>query len=215
MIELNLLPKELRKKKKQDLPEIPILPVAVLCVIMVVVTHVSLCVFVKGRNVQAVRLKEKWEELQPQKKITDRVLKDIQYLEKRMKATETIVTPDLDWVELLSGLNQAMTDHVWLSGFNPVFERSRGKAGKKTGLPVTLTLTGYALGKSDIATFNVAKFINSLKLYEDFLKYFEEIELQNIRKEMLDGEEVMRFTLICRFKKAVGPVKEKKTAGRR
>lgn len=199
MIELNLLPKELRKQKKIVLPDIPILPIAISAVAVVVAVHVILYVSVRGKRTQAARLEKKWEELGPQRRIADKFVEEIQDIESRIKAAKAVATPELSWAELMSGLNLAMVPDVWLSRFKIMFGKTKGKK-QEEGSPTALNLAGYALGKSEIATSTVARFINSLKEQEEFSKCFEEIELQNMRNETIDEEEVMAFNLICKFK---------------
>lgn len=199
MIELNLLPKELRKQKKIVLPEIPILPIAISAIAVVIAIHIVLYASVKGKRTQAARLDKKWEELAPQRKIADKFVEEIQDIESRIKAAKDVATPELSWTEILSGLNRAMVPDVWLSRFKTVFGKTKGKK-QEEGTPIALDMAGYALGKSEIATSTVARFINSLKEQEEFSRYFEEIELQDMRNETIDEEEVMAFNLICKFK---------------
>jgi len=210
MIELNLLPKELRKKKKVALPEIPILPIAIGVVCVLVVLQVILFGLMRSRKTRLRRLEKKWEQLEPQRKVINKVITGIKATENHVKVIKDIAAPEVDWAELLSGLNQSMIPNVWLSEFKPVFKKPQ-KGKKKTGLPTSLDLTGYGLGSGEIATATVAKFIDSLKKTEEFSKFFDDIELQNMHKQTLDGEEVMRFKLICTFKtKEEEPIKGKK-----
>ncbi len=73
--------------------------------------------------------------------------------------------------------------------------------GMARGLPVSLDITGYALGESEVATSRVAKFIASLRKNRHFVLYFDDIELDDLRNEGVAKEEAMRFKLECRFKK--------------
>jgi len=199
MIELNLLPKELRKQKKRDLPEIPLLPVAAGIVALLLVIYVAAFVWTKGMGIRLNVLKQKWQEMQPQKKVADAVVQKSQEMERRLKVTTDIATPEPDWAELLSGLNQAVIAGVWLSEFKPVFKKDTKDKIART-MPVALNLTAHALGESEVATSTVAKFINSLKKNKEFSKYFSEIELKKMQSQSIKGEEVMTFRLVCEFK---------------
>jgi hypothetical protein len=137
--------------------------------------------------------------MQPQREKTDNIAKEINALDKRVEAMRKISKPDLEWARLLGGLNQAVIANVWLSEFQVRTSRI-GESKGGMDIPVSLDLTGYALGKSEIAMSTVGKFMESLKRSKDFSGYFEEIELQNIRNAMISGDEVMMFKLICRFK---------------
>jgi Tfp pilus assembly protein PilN len=212
MIELNLLPKELRRKKTTALPEIPLLPIAVVFVAVLVVVHVLIGgAFARVKGNEGV-LRARWQELKPQKSKVEEINKSTKEIEAKLDATKFIITPPVDWSELLTGLNKANVQGVWLTAFQPVFrntpERSargaRPGAGQQTAYGSVLELTGFALGRSEIATSTVAKFIDSLKDTEEFFEYFEEIELNDIRNQVLEGEEVMNFKIICRFKRPQG-----------
>ncbi len=209
MIELNLLPKELRKKKRLALPEIPILPIAIGVVSVVVLLQVILFGFMRSRKTRLRRLEEKWEQLEPQRKVIDKVIKGIKGTESHVKVIKDIEALEVDWAELLSGLNQAMIPNVWLSEFKPAFKKPK-KGKKKTGVPASLALTGYALGSGETATATVAKFIDSLKMVEEFSKYFNDVGLGSMHKQTLDGEDVMKFSLICKFKAKEKPTEVKK-----
>jgi hypothetical protein len=128
------------------------------------------------------------------------MIREINGLENRLAAVRKIAKPDLDWARLLSGLNQAMIPNIWLYKFEPVFPKDRTRSSDPGRVPLGLELGGYALGTSGEATRNVGKFIKSLERYNDFFGYFDEIELENIRNQVIAGEEVMMFRLNCRFK---------------
>ncbi len=211
MIELNLLPPELKKKKKKKaLPKIKALPITLGVIIALVFTHIIL-LFLVGNNVRlAHALGGKWDNMQPQREKTEKIIRQINYLDQKVAAVSKIAKPDLDWAKLLEGLNDAMVPNVWLSEFKPVYAKG-AKAGNSY-VPRSLDLTGYALGAD--ATAVVAKFINSLKKSAGFSGYFEEIVLQNMRSRQMAEEEVMMFKLTCQFKGAQPVEEEKRPAPR-
>ncbi|RKY42966.1 MAG: hypothetical protein DRP85_01170 [Candidatus Makaraimicrobium thalassicum] len=217
MIELNLLPKELRKKKKRpvQMPEIPVLPVAAGAMVFFVSVHL-LVLFMAGSKKSLLKsAEEKWDQMRPQREKTEKIVKGIASLEKKVIAVRKIAKPDLAWAKLLSGLSQAVIPNIWLSDFELKFSGTGAKRKAPTDLPFSLDITGYALGRSEEATLLVAKFINSLKRNKDFSGYFEEIELQNMRNREVAGEEAMMFKLECRFKEieSVGTAGRRKSGG--
>ncbi len=202
MIELNLLPKELRKKKKRAfyMPRIPVRPVVAGAASVLIAAHVLLALLVMNSEGLLKALEEKWDGLKPQREKTEKVVREIADLEKRISAVRRVAEKGLNWTKILSGLNRAVVPNIWLSDFEPKFHRDEAVRREMGNLPITLGITGYALGGSDEATSAVAKFITSLKENKDFSEYFEAIELQNIRSREIAGEEVMMFNLNCRFK---------------
>jgi len=215
MIELNLLPKELRSEKKRNVPEIPVLPVTSALLILVMLLHVSMLVATKFRHGALGRAEAKWEVIKPKKLSAEKLSGEIDSLERRLKVTRDIATPPIVWAELLSGLNLAVIPNIWLEEFKPVAGKTKGKGGRKgLGTLSRLELTGHALGK-ETATSTVGKFINSLKKEQLFSKYFEDIELEKMRHQKFEGEEVMTFKLICAFKAQETTDKETKPAAKK
>ena len=216
MIELNLLPKELRKKKRPsiDLSEIPVIPVAAGVVGFLVVFHflLILVVAVKGGTLRS--LQSTWKDMQPQKKITEQIASETGILEKRIAAVRRIAKPELSWTQLLSGINQAMIPGIWLSDLEVKFKGQSYNLKQENNTPTEILLTGYSLGKSETATSNVAKFINSLKRNKEFSDYFSDIELENMKSKDFKSQEAMVFKLTCTFKSkpqpTPAPVKDKK-----
>jgi len=204
VIELNLLPKEMRKPERPVLPEMPVLPISIGVLALLVFVSVVLFLSINLKKGGVSGLTKQWDALGPQRTVVEKIVRDIQDLESREKAISELAAYKLDWSELLSGLNQSMIANVWLFEFKPVLAKkktTRGKGPKKEAeLPASLDLTGYAFGKSEAATSTVAKFINSLKNHKEFSKYFEEIGLDSVRKQVYKDEDVMRFKLICKFK---------------
>jgi hypothetical protein len=198
MIELNLLPKEFRKKKKKqiEIPELPYLPIAGGVLALLVVVHIVLILLVGNNRRLADKLTGKWEDMRPQREKTQKIAREINALEKRVAAVRKIARPDMDWSRLLSGMNEAVIPRIWLSEFNVSTDgRSQGK-----GDPQTLMLSGFAVGSSEIAMSTVGRFMESLKSNEDFFRYFRDIELQHIKNTDIAGQEAMMFKFSCAFR---------------
>ncbi|MDP8298961.1 MAG: hypothetical protein P9L88_03575 [Candidatus Tantalella remota] len=223
MIELNLLPKELRKRKKKkerssggpaiELPKLPLIPIVVGLLGVLIVAHLLFSLLVMNKSGLAKTLKGKWQEMQPQKEKTDAIARETNELDKKITAVRRIAKPDLSWTRVLSGLNQAIIPNVWLSEFALEFNGRAYSIKRGDEPPTSLVLKGYAVGKSGVATTTVAKFITSLKKNKDFSAYFDEVELENMRGQVIDGQEVMMFRLSCKFRgptKAVVTGKKKK-----
>ncbi|MFH1847413.1 MAG: hypothetical protein ABH869_07665 [Candidatus Omnitrophota bacterium] len=199
MIELNLLPKEFRKKKQasNQLTEIPVVVISACIVVFVVLIHILLVFFDARNNAVLKKLEQRWDQIQPQSKETEELSRNIVSIEKKVIAIREIAKPGFSWARVLSGLNESIIDDIWLSGFDLSFSRGKGSA---QDLPSAVNLTGYAFSETEKATSRVAKFIASLKNNEDFSRYFEDIEVQNIRNTEFAKTEVMIFRLICRVK---------------
>jgi len=148
--------------------------------------------------------------MEPQRLKTEKVTIEINELRKKTESIRLIAQPQLNVTRLLDGLNKSMIPNIWLADMR--MELIEEKTGKGKNISSSenrlLDITGYALGRSEIATSNVAKFITSIKENENFSEYFDDIELDNMQNRNLLGEEVMRFKLSCKFKEKYLPKKK-------
>ena len=212
IIEINLLPEELRQRKNTSLemPDIPLIPIAIGIAIVLVGIHLlSIFLVYNTQNLSSI-LQNKWEQMEPQRLKTEKVTIETNELRKKTESIRLIAQPQLNVTKLLDGLNRSMIPNIWLADMR--MELIEQKTGKGKNISVSedrlLDITGYALGRSEIATSNVAKFITSLKENENFSEYFDDIELDNMQNRNLLGEEVMRFKLSCKFKEKYLPEKK-------
>jgi len=217
MIELNLLPKELRKVKRVSLQleDIPVAKIAIAVLSGLIVLHLLLILFDARNHSILKKLTAEWDGMEEQREETGKLTEEIIALEKKLEAVGNITESDFNWTKLLSGLNNSVIPNIWISGLELTFQDSK-KKGKRKGsekVPTAVSITGYALGSSQEATSIVAKFITSLKENTEFSDYFREIALQNMRMNEIDGKEVMMFVLACHLKSADPEKQKSKTAG--
>lgn len=205
MIEINLLPKELRVRKRKETSSvpfsIPVVPIAagILGITLLALLAVILLSGDKTRYVEG--LNAEWESIKPQKQRFDKITSELAEFEKALNFVKKISEAEVNWAKLLRGLNEAVTPGIWLSRLN-LEGQSKAFNYKDPGeSPSRLVLAGHAMGNSEIATGGVAKFIASLKETQDFSVYFEEIELLEMRSQALSSEDTMFFRLKCEFKK--------------
>lgn len=192
MIELNLLPEELRIKKIQkiELPDIPIIPIGIGIAVLLVTLHLVTVLFAARNKNVLTHVKTKWEAYLPQKKELDLLAKQVSDAKRKIKAIEDLTKGRILWSEIMNNLSHAVLANIWLSKLS--YE-------DRNAQPVLL-LEGYALGSSDEGTASVGRFINALEDNKGFFPYFRDIELESIRRDSIDGKEIMQFRLICVFK---------------
>lgn len=183
---------------------IPVMPIVFGIFAVLVVLHLSVVMRTKGDNSLAEVLRNKWDQMQPQKERTEKIDNEIKELGQKAAAVKEITRPKLSWTKLLLGLNQAVIQDIWLSELDLSFPKGE-RGSEKEEMPISLNITGYALGRSEKATLLVAQFINSMKNDQDFSSFFGEIELQNMKNLAIAEEEVMMFSLNCYFKAEAAP----------
>ena len=195
MIELNLLPVELRKKKKSiELPEIPLVPIAIVFVGALLVIQLILGGLIFLSKKQLVTLDKKFEDLLPKKAAFESTRDDLTLTKKKVEAVEGLMEKQLKWSRLLNELSNSITANIWLTELS--YEEGMALKNKIR----TLTLSGSAAGKSEETTAHIARFIQALKDNEKFFSEFDNIELVSIRKGRVIEQDVMNFTLACSFK---------------
>jgi len=190
MIEINLLPPEMRKKKL-ELPEIPLMPVGVGILCVFVIGSLILGLAVHRKNSQLKILRREWEERIPLKKEADGFKAEIERLRRKSALLEDLSKRRFLWSVKLNSLSDLIPMGIWLT------ELSLDEMGEMR----FLTLEGIAMpfkGQEMIAL--VTRFMDALKNDKRFFFGLEDIELGPIERIKVEEAEVMRFSLICRLK---------------
>lgn len=205
MLEINLLPKEMRVIKRQTVSDSvyfwPVVAVAVGVVGFLVFVYLLMGA-ISGAKFKAVeRLETEWGSMMSRKLEFDKVSSEISELSKAVDSIREMSEPDVNWTMLLNGLGRAVTPGVWLSRLNLEGQGRVFDYRDTNEKPKGIVLTGHALGSSGVGTAEVAKFIASLKSTQDFEKFFQEIELVDMRAQPLLEHDTMFFRLKCDFKK--------------
>ena len=193
MIELNLLPDELKIKRKQSVEwqELPIVPVIAWVTVGVIFLHAASVSVVEMNKKYLNTLKEEWGSYEPKRKELDSLKKKVEDVNAKVKAIDELTEGRLIWAKKINSVSDSMLPNIWLSTF------SYSDEGNKA----VLLLEGYVSGGSEEGTASVGRFINSLKKNENFFSDFEEVELEDIKRSMVEKQEVMKFRLRCPFKK--------------
>ena len=194
MIELNLLPEELKKKRtKIELPEIPLIPIAVVFVGVILIIQFILGSLIFLSKRQLAGLHEKWQDLAPKKAELDRAKDQVDVTGEKVKVIEGLIEKQINWSRLLNEISNSVTANIWLT------ELSYDERGKDNRIR-TLTLLGSAAGKGEETTALIAHFIKALKDNKNFFTEFDNIELISIKKGYILERDIMNFSLVCSFK---------------
>lgn len=194
MIQLNLLPEELRiKVKKQPVIQfssLPFLPVAVGGVIFLILVHI-LSFFIMGvSSLQLSSLAKKWKLYEPKKAALDSLMTNVRKSDAVIQAIDDLSAKRVLWARLMNDISDSMLPNMWLT--NLYFDSKQNEE--------ILMLEGFVAGPNEEATSSVGKFINALKENESFYINFKQIEADLIRSSRYENQDVMRFRLVCNFK---------------
>src|SRR3989344_5527585 len=98
MIEINLLPKELRKKRI-EIPHVSFLPIMYGALGIVIAVHLflSLSVNIKARALG--RLERRWKEILPEKQDADKVIRDLTIMRSKMEIIDRLIQERTNWAK--------------------------------------------------------------------------------------------------------------------
>ena len=227
MIEINLLPEEIKKKKKRqaakievsdiNLQNIPILNIAAIAV--AIILSIQLVLFVAGimGGMSYDGLEKSYNEMLPKKLEAERLKTQVNSMSSKVAAIDELMVKRFIWARKLNALSEAMTPGIWLTGLDynekiseiqkpakidPMKKKPGGEAKPSTEKIVLrhLVLSGMASSMGEEGTALIGRFIKNLKSSSEFYSDFSDIELGTIKSDRADDQEVMEFQITCPFK---------------
>jgi len=219
MIEINLLPPEIKKRKRKiELPDISFLPIIAGLLGVIVIIHLLLGMTLALKAKSLKRLERKWETVLPNKQKADKMKSELTAMRGKIDAIDKLIKNRRSWARRLNDISDAMIPGVWLNKLwlenriiiqEPVVRSDTGEAGGKVKetkvepkkiVISSLHLNGSAIAAGGEETATIGKFIRSLKDNENFFSDFKDIESASIQRTKLKDEEIMDFELIGYFK---------------
>jgi len=189
MIQINLLPEELKVKAKKftfDLQTKQIINYIFIFFGILIIIHFYLFGLFLFKNLQLKILNNKWTNLGPQRKIWEEFDKQKQAINEDIQFLQRISQKRINWGQKLNRLSLDLTSGIWFREIN--------LNAKK------LTLYGSILSLEKKEMFLIDKFIDALKKDTDFFKDFERIELSSVQTRVVGGYEITDFVLVISLK---------------
>ena len=190
MIEINLLPQELKVKPKKD-AAIGIEPAQFLYIIPIVFS-VLICVhlylgligIVKSQQLRA--LNNKWNVLSPERKLLEDFRMAYDAVSQDAKTVQQLTAQEINWSQKLNYLSLNLPYGIW---FNEI---------TLTQKDLILKGSVISLKKEEMSLIN--KFIESLKNDTVFFKDFKNLELSSVQRTQVSGYDVVTFALVGTLK---------------
>jgi Tfp pilus assembly protein PilN len=194
MIEINLLPEELRAKTKEKVTEqvviksraslmqekLFIYAIPALLVLLVLV-HLYFGVFSIAKNGKLASLNRKWIELTPQKKALDEFNSEYSAVSQGTGFNQLMLKERVLWAQKLNSLSLNLPAGVW---FNDI-----------TLAKQNITIQGSVISLKMEELNLINKLLDSLKADNEFFKDFANFELSNVQKRTIGSYEVADFIL--------------------
>jgi len=194
MIEINLLPQELRVKTKEKAPEqvivttttgfslnklfIYAIPVLLAGFVLV---HLYVAVISIAKGGKLVSLEHKWINLGPQKKILDEFNQQYSAASQDAGLAQLLTGQRILWAQKLNKLSLNLPSGVW---FNDL---SLSKQN------FTIQGSVISLQKEELSLIN--KLLDNLKSDKEFFKDFLNFELTNVQKRPVGTYDIADFVL--------------------
>jgi Tfp pilus assembly protein PilN len=195
MIEINLLPEELKVKTKGRSPGQAIVrnPTAgiqeqvfiyaiLAMLVLFILAHFYFAVLLISKNGQLVSLNRKWLDLAGQKKALDEFNQEFSATSMDASVLAQLSRQRIIWAQKLNALSLHLPAGVW---FNEILFNSDN-----------LTIRGsvISLQKEEVGLIN--RLLDSLKTTLEFSKDFSSFELSNVQKRSLGGYDIADFVLV-------------------
>lgn len=208
MIEINLLPKELRKKRglfalKKNTAYF--FGAGGVLIILLIFISILQGIKVQSLNRRISDAQRRKEELKESIRLVDALGELKNKILQRLSAIETLDKDRSTWIDIMEDLSSRVPDYLWLTGFKenppvtPKASTAQTTEGEETtntlkttpaqavpALHKTVIIDGYAFSLNSLATF----MINLMRS-----RYFNNIELGFIKLAELEKQKAYSFQL--------------------
>lgn len=192
MIEINLLPERLRKRKKLrsldlSLPLDKLMMWSGIGVIGIMVLIVL--VFFTGtllRGHQISRLVHKEKNFTARFLQIESVNKEMAVVKAKMKALDELTKRKFLWAEKLNQLSDLVLPGIWFTAVYTDSEHS-------------LIIEGSVVSKAEEEMASVGKFMKNLREDEQFFKDFKNIKLESVERSSNENRDIVEFKIALYF----------------
>lgn len=214
MIEINLLPAELRKKKKKKVPSFEFsfnkkIPLVVFGGL--VLFHL---LFISLNTVTKIRLKSlknNWQGISLKREKLNQIKAELKEVNAKIPLIEQLMRDRILWSRKLNQISELAVPGVWLNELSLEIKEEalpRPIARTKVKTPAAkpkvlkyLIIEGSCASRGKDEPALIGRFMQNLKSDASFSSDFTGIELGPIKERRIEQIEVMDFILTGRFKK--------------
>lgn len=220
MIEIDLLPEEIKKKRQQfKMPKLnlSIIPLLAGFIAILVLAHFGITTFLNINKDSYENMSNEWKRIEPQKRAIELIAKENVNRQKDIDEIEALMQGKILWSKKLNQLSDLIVPGVWYTkisiGKKAIVRPARAPLGpkrpKRPGrkpLARKRSTTSYLGIEGEVSSAYgepleiVAKFIENLESDPRFYNDFSNIELFSTKLHSILETEVMAFSINCYFK---------------
>jgi len=191
MIEINLLSEELKVVAKRRITGFGIELKYFLYLIpfvfgILICLHIYLTILIIAKNSQLCRLEDKWQKLEPQRKILGDFNKEYALFSADALAIQQLTEQRINWSQKLNKLSLDLPSGIW---FNEISLSQKN---------FILEACVVSLKKEEMSL--IKNLIDNLKNDPQFFKDFYTLELSSAQKKTIGSYEVVDFILTGNIK---------------
>ncbi|MBU0759343.1 MAG: PilN domain-containing protein [Candidatus Omnitrophica bacterium] len=192
MIEINLLPEDLRKQKKMDLKldlevigKVKFLAGGVFAGIVIFII-IFLFAGSSIRKKQIIGLMMKEQAISAEKTRAEEANKEIIFLMAKMTELDEIMKRKFNWSRKLNELSDLVLPGIWLTRIY-------------TDAEDRLIIEGSVVSKKEEAMATVGKFMKDIRGNELFFKDFSNIKLESVQRKGTGDRDVVDYRVVLYF----------------
>ncbi len=194
MIDINLVPENLRKKHKTaviptvtfNLPSEATIGLIGGLVVLLIIVDLSLLTITCKKIAQKKKLDKEWEELLPDKWKAERMSNELRSLQGKKTAMEKITKGQrILWAPKLNTISDSIPQGLWLH-----------RIALEQGV---LTIEGSAVSKIADEMMSVGNFTSHLKNQKYFVDRLQNLEVGSIQRRRIGAVEISDFSVIAKF----------------
>jgi hypothetical protein len=199
MIEINLLPEELRvnaKAQKQPAAQGQpggfvfnrkyIVYAIPLVVAVIILAHIVLGGLMIWKSVQSGMLSNNWKSLEPQRKELEQFDKEFAVLTQDVSLLQKLTRDRISWSQKFSKLSLTIPSGMWFDEISLAAQQA--------------IISGSVVSLQQDAMAAIREFMDQLKGDQAFFKYFDKIELSSYQGRTTGGYNVIDFMLVATLK---------------
>ena len=192
MIEINLLPEELRKKKTEPYFNLNMeaeklkfwIGGGAVGILILIVMILFLGSFIRKAQINGLLAREK--NFSGRLSQIDSVNKEIAVLKAKMSILDQLTKRKFLWTEKLNQLSDLVLPGIW---FTHVYTDSENR----------LIIEGSVFSKSEEAMASVGKFMKNVKDDQQFFKDFKNIKLESVQRKNKEERDMVDFKIALYF----------------